>query len=518
MKKTVKISLQGSVFHIDEDAYALLKKYLAEIGNYFGGQAESAEILEDIEIRIAEIFTERLGDKREVVSLEDVEYVISQLGKPADIFGEENGTGPTAPSARAYTRKRLYRDPENSVLGGVCGGLGAYFDIDPVWFRVFFVLLTLGYGIAILIYIILWIALPEAKSPAQRLEMRGEQVTIDNIGKSVREEFTKVKDNIRDIPQSQAYRKTSHAFQEFFHVIGQILLTILKIIGAIIAVTLIIGGILTLVALIGVLFFRHNWFFTGDFISPSFYLPDLLGLVTAPENVPYIIASLILTLAIPLLALVYGGIKIIFQIRSRDRVLGLTFFVIWLISAVSLSFFIIDIAARNAEGARLSESYTLGVAPSDTLYVTTRPYPIEQMMEIFTVDELELYRDENTGEVLGRPQLDIVATEKMEAELEVYRRARGHTRNSAVTRAEDIRFRWDSAANTLRIDPWYVAGTAWSGQRVDLKLRLPEGTVVCLDKSLRKLLDYVPHELGYRTYNLPGKCWTMTGEELVRQP
>lgn len=515
MKKTIKISLQGVVFHVDEDAYDLLKRYLAEITRYYQGSPEADEILQDIEIRIAEIFTERLGGTREVVSLEDVQAVITRLGKPADIFGDEDETSYQDLSPEPG-RKRLYRDPENSVLGGVCGGLGAYFDIDPVWFRVFFVLLALGYGIAILIYIILWIALPEAKTASQRLEMRGEPVNIDNIGKSVRDEFGRVKETVRNVPNSAAYRNTRNALQEFFHVLGQILLLLLKIIGVIIAVSLIIAAISILVALGGLLFFRHTWFFTGDFIYPSFYLPELLRLVTAPENVPYIVVSLILSLGIPLLALVYAGIKVIFQIRTHNRALGLTFFVLWLISTVSLSFFIMDIAARFSDRARLSESTILTLPAVDTLFIKAQKENYKNVTEIISMDETRIFRDRETGEILGRPEIDILSSGNAEPELELYRRSRGHNREQAVNHAENIEYTWTLSGKTLTVDPWFTAGEGWSAQRVDIRLRIPEGMVVCLDKSVRNLLDYVPHEDGYSTYNLPGKCWKMTEEGLVR--
>ena len=95
------------------------------------------------------------------------------------------------------TTKRLYRDPDNRVLGGVCGGLGAYFNNDPLLFRILFIIIFFGMGSGLIIYLILWIAIPEARTTAQKLEMRGEPITIENIKKAVREEFENVKKNMK---------------------------------------------------------------------------------------------------------------------------------------------------------------------------------------------------------------------------------------------------------------------------------------------------------------------------------
>ncbi|NOY36118.1 MAG: PspC domain-containing protein [Chlorobi bacterium] len=513
MKKTIKISLQGSIFHVDEDAYMLLKQYLADISDYFRSREEGAEIIQDIETRIAEIFTERLDGAREVITLEDIDFMISQMGKPADIFGEEDDSG-YIPPPYTYGRKRLYRDPENSVLGGVCGGLGAYFDIDPVWFRVFFVLLMLGYGVAVLIYILLWIILPEARTAAQRLEMRGEQVNVDNIGKTVNREFQKVRENLKNVSNSAAYHKTRNAFQEFFHVIGQILLMILKFVAIIIGISLIIAGVVTLVTLTGMLFFRYSWFFPGEFLYPSFYLPDLLALITNPENVPYIIASLILTIGIPLLALVYGGIKIIFRIHTGNRAIGLTFFVLWLVSAISLSFFIMDIASNYSKRAMLNESVTVGTPETDTLFIAASTFPADNIDEIFSFDRAGLYRNEETGVLLGRPEIDIVHSGGDAPELEIYRRARGKTREIAIRHAEKIQYQWNQKGKHLYIDPWFRSGQRFYTQEIEFRLRIPEGTVICLGKDLKYLLHFIPNENGYPGYNMAGRCWVMTEEKL----
>ena len=160
--------------------------------------------MSDVEIRLSELFKETLANKRDVIMKEDVSKVIEIMGEPED-FVEETTQESEGTTNREYKRKRreykatrrLYRDPDNRVLGGVCGGLGAYFNTDPLLFRIIFILIFFGMGSGLIIYIILWIAIPEALTTAQKLEMRGEAITIENIKKAVREEFENVRKNMK---------------------------------------------------------------------------------------------------------------------------------------------------------------------------------------------------------------------------------------------------------------------------------------------------------------------------------
>ena len=198
MKTTITINLNNLLFHIEEDAYEALKKYLEQIQKSFNAIDEKDEILHDIEARIAELLKERLGKTREVIVMEDIDEIIKIIGNPEEIgeSGKQNeGYGnreKTSYSRETYQRKRMYRDPDNRILGGVCGGIGAFLNIDPVILRVMFVIL-LFFGIGVIIYLILWIVMPEAKTFAEKCEMRGEPFNISNIGKNVKEEFENVK-------------------------------------------------------------------------------------------------------------------------------------------------------------------------------------------------------------------------------------------------------------------------------------------------------------------------------------
>lgn len=195
MKITVSINLGGYSFNIDEDAYAELKRYLKNLEIHFAAEESSAEILADIETRMSELFRAKLSSYKQVITMEDVNQVISVMGTPEDLSGDEGPTTRQKFASAGY--HRMYRDPDNRIIGGVCSGMGAYWRIDPLIIRIIFLALILAGGLGILIYLILYIVLPEARTTAQKIEMKGSPVNIHNIKEAVKKEFDSVRKNMK---------------------------------------------------------------------------------------------------------------------------------------------------------------------------------------------------------------------------------------------------------------------------------------------------------------------------------
>jgi phage shock protein PspC (stress-responsive transcriptional regulator) len=188
MKVTVNINLGGYAFNVDDDAYERLRQYMKSLEKEFSGEPGVSEIMSDIEGRISELFKARLNAYKQVITMKDVEEVMAILGSPELISGSE-----PAGEVPPRSSRRMYRDPDRRVFGGVCAGVSAYLDWDPLILRIIFAILIFAGGFGLGLYLILWIVLPEAKTTAQKLEMRGDPVTIDNIKDSVRQEFETVK-------------------------------------------------------------------------------------------------------------------------------------------------------------------------------------------------------------------------------------------------------------------------------------------------------------------------------------
>jgi len=200
MKKTISINISGIVFNIDEDAFDKLKLYMERLKSHFRNTEGGEEIINDIENRIAELLQSKLGSEKQVITDKDIDEVIEKMGQPSDFTEDDDQDGQEEGETTSSSQyKRLYRDPENRILGGVSSGIAAYFKIDPLWIRLLFVVFTIFPGIGILIYIILWIVVPEARTTTEKLEMKGEPVNISNIEKSISEEITQIKDKLSDL-------------------------------------------------------------------------------------------------------------------------------------------------------------------------------------------------------------------------------------------------------------------------------------------------------------------------------
>lgn len=195
MKITVSINLGGYAFNIDEDAYGELKRYLRELELHFAGEESSSEILSDIEARMSELFRARLSAYRQVITMEDVRYAVSVLGRPEDFSEEGSNSGKQRDSSSG--NHRMYRDPDRRIIGGVCAGIGAYWSLDPWIVRIIFIALILAGGLGIIIYLILYVAIPEARTTSQKIEMKGDPVNIKNITDAVRDEFDRVRKNMK---------------------------------------------------------------------------------------------------------------------------------------------------------------------------------------------------------------------------------------------------------------------------------------------------------------------------------
>ena len=254
MNKTVNINLAGIVFHIDENAFETLNNYLNELKNHFKNEEGGDEILKDIEGRIAELFTERL-DKKEAISLTDINEITTIMGDPSQYDDEieqeqSQESQDKEEDLRKGKRRKVFRDEEDRMIGGVCRGMAHYFDINVLFCRIIFIgiLFLIGPG-APFLYIMFWIALPSAKTTAEKLEMKGERVNINNIEKNIKDELNIIEDKIRDFDRK--FTKEIFGASSFFRKIVdfciRVITGIFKFAGSCFGIFCILfGGILLL--------------------------------------------------------------------------------------------------------------------------------------------------------------------------------------------------------------------------------------------------------------------------------
>ncbi len=203
MKKTLNINLAGLVFTMDEDAYTILKNYLDSISAHFEKNEGKEEILSDIENRIAENFSAHKNPSKQVIVIEDVQKVIERMGRVEDFFSEEqskqNTTQEKYESGNNSAPRRLYRDVQHGIIGGVASGISHYFGIDVTVVRVLFVVLTFFAGITIPVYLLLWIITPKAETFSQKAEMLGKNMTLKDIEEHVKEIIEEGKTRIQSL-------------------------------------------------------------------------------------------------------------------------------------------------------------------------------------------------------------------------------------------------------------------------------------------------------------------------------
>jgi len=317
MKKTLTVNLNNIVFHIDDDAYEMLETYLSEIADHFQSDDERKEIMTDIEARIAELFNEKLQKNKNVVNLSDVEEIIEIMGKPSQYAGEEEPETPPKSEKKQPKSRRFYRDPENAILGGIAGGLAAYFNLDVTLIRIILVILVfLGVGFIIPIYIVVWFVAPAALTASQRLEMQGEDVTVENIKTEV--------NNVKNYMESEKFKQSAQgAGERVLEILRWFFRIIFGFVGAII-------GIIGIVVIGGLILALFLLLFEPAVLNG--FAPDLVSnwAVITPEKMVLLIFSLILLIGSPIYLLIYWATHMVSGRRNTSHTTSWVVLVLWL--------------------------------------------------------------------------------------------------------------------------------------------------------------------------------------------
>jgi len=346
MKKTLTVNLGGTVFHIDEDAYRLLDEYLCNLKLHFRKQKGAEEIINDIETRISELFSEKIGLNTQVITIAHVEEVIERMGKPEEFTDEQDQASyedvsgsSTKQSSKESGRihKRLYRNPDDKMLGGVIGGLSAYLGWDVTLLRLLLlIILVCGVGTAIPVYIVCWLIIPEAKTAAEKLSMRGEEVTMENIGKTVTDGFEKMANGVNDYIHSEKPRTFLQKLADALVAIAGFFLKACLIIAAVIfSPVLFVLAIVFIVLVIVIV----SVMIGGGAVLYSM-LPSVdWGYMSASPLVTIIacIAGVVIV-GIPLFGIVFGILRIALNWQPMASGLKWTLLILWVVSIIVFLF------------------------------------------------------------------------------------------------------------------------------------------------------------------------------------
>ena len=364
MNKTITINLGGIFFHIDETAYQKLKNYLDAIRKSLNDDPQGQdEILNDIELRISEILSEKIKNERQVINEDNIEEITKIMGRPEDYLVdeemfEEETNSKTNKTASNSASKKLFRDNDDKFLGGVCAGLGHFIGIDALWVRILWLVLVSFFGTGILLYIILWILVPTATSTAEKLQMKGEPVNISNIEKKIREEFSEVSSRVKEGASQVSEKFNNPEFKknvennarsgihELVDTLVKLATAILKIFGKF------IGGFLILLAsilFITLLFFAFSW---GSFEIIGFddtHIQDFPFYFNSVFPTWLLVVFTFFSIAIPIAILFMVGLKIVSSnTKSFSATTKLTLLGLWIISILGLGFAGLNFASQKA--------------------------------------------------------------------------------------------------------------------------------------------------------------------------
>ncbi|HZI25297.1 MAG TPA: PspC domain-containing protein, partial [Chryseolinea sp.] len=579
MKKNISINISGIIFHIEEDGYENLRKYLDSINKYFASFEDSSEILADIESRVAEIFLSKLNEGKQVITSDDVTSLIATMGSVSDFkaaeeqeFTQTSGSGSssgtssssdtstgkeqktfTSPrqllrderrkilggvcsgmatyfnvdpiwirllfalTAFAYgitiiayivmwivvpgsteldepdTGKKMFRDPERKVIGGVSGGIAAYFGIDLLVVRLLFVIFTIFFGVGFIIYIVLWIALPEAKSLTDRMEMQGEPVTLSNIESNIKKNLN-VDPNKEETPLTKLLLLPFRLIGILITVLGKILVPILEVLRVVIGITVILFGLalmFTAVITSGAL--------VGLFSSTAFSWPwvhyDELSMpleVFANSLSGWLILAALIAAIVPTIFIMILGASIIARRFVINTTVGWSMFVLFFVSVAILSVSIPKIVYSFKETGiyKVEESYNLNGK--------TAVFQINEVgMDDYDPVSLTLKGYNGTGFKLVQSFESRGASKQQaieNAKMVVYNVV---VKDSILTFDSNIRFKEDAI---------------FRAQRLNMTLYIPYNYPFVLDESSSRFItQYIDYD------DLEGNTWIMTDKGIKCQ-
>jgi phage shock protein PspC (stress-responsive transcriptional regulator) len=509
MKKTVNINLGGIAFTIDEDAYIRLHDYLDAIHKRLGNSEAAKEVILDIEARLAELFSAEKGNNNPIVNITQVELAIAAMGKPEDIAGEnstsaEESQPKTAPTENRRISKKLYRNPDDKKIGGVISGISAYFGIeDPVWLRLLAIaLLFLSWGTTGFVYFMLWIVIPEATTTSQKLEMKGEPVTLDNIQKEVSETANKIND----------WSKRESVGDRLVNFVGALLKIAMKVIAAFVVVIALIMLFGFIAASLGTLTFVS--------LPPVQKLAD----VYAENGTMAIVAIIGLTLVVimPLLSLLYAGIRLLVGVAGRSPKLKWIFSGGFLLGLILLAISIFSLGINFRSIGSTKEQFSLLQPANGNLFVQLADSSGVVFEDVDDDEKFGLFfngemLETRTGYKIGKPHLKLTVSKDSTFYIDRIIDAQGKNKSNAIQNAKAVNYNFTQVDTTLNLNSYVEVkkGNKWRNQNVTIQLAIPEGKKVLFAENI----DYIPATVkGDESYDatyFANTTWTVKNGKVV---
>lgn len=508
MKRTIRITIKGLSYHLDEDAYQALNDYLHGIRNQFSSKEESEEIIEEVECRIAEIFTDWTNDQKQVISVEDIQRVITIIGEPADFLTDDEQAQNTHKETHDRHAGKIYRDKDNAVFGGVCSGLGSYFSIDPLLLRLLFVILVLFYGLSLWAYIILWIVIPAAITPEQKMAMKSRKYQSGKWRQKATNEF-------KDIKTGQAYQGASDMASNVGKGLSEMVHVLFRIVGVILGVGLLIGSMVLLIGFISA-------FILAEPLSTSFFphaenLRSLGELFIRPTSLTLLSITGFLTAFMPLVGLIYLGLKLMLRFQTQSNTLwivGLTTWVLSVLILIGTSMY----EARNYAFTHEQEGFTIIKPAPDTLYIKKKELENSRTIryEFFDADIQYIKSDDYPNRIFWETRIDFRNTTSDELRISWEKTIRGYNLDNPEDEKTHLGYDWEMQGDTLFLPAYYYTENlpAYRIPEFDIKLEIPSNQILYFDESIESQIGYFKTPEYISRFNLGNNFWQMQEQGL----
>lgn len=520
MRKTLNINLGGMAFIIDENAFELLHNYLEALRKKFNNEAEREEIINDIESRMAEMLGQKLANRKEVISIEEIQEIMEAMGKPEDIAGEETGsaatgaatTGPATSATTSSTAmgppvaRKLFRDPDDAKIGGVISGLCHYFGInDPVWVRIAaIILIFMTGGGVILFYILLLIVIPKANTAAEKLQMKGEPVNINTIEREIKDAASRAGESVHRFVKEQ----------NFFEKLADILVSVFSVVLKMVALGVMVIG---MIALIGVLIGFACFYLLG---TTSLTRESLL-LVDTPHTISLFSFGFLLFCAIPFIAVVYAALKALTGNRSRVPWLKWTLLTGWLVGLVLLLVSAFNIFDNFKTDAVTKKQLSLVQPANGTIYVQLADSAGNKIngMETdfnFNIDQNGMFVNGNDvselGKIpVGKPKLELTTSDNDTFYLQEIISARGKNKRNAQNNADMVIYSYLQSDTVVDLTPllYIPQNGKWRLQRMTLRLAIPAAKKIRFADNIDWWAATVKDDDSYDDTKFANTLWTV---------
>lgn len=520
MKKTYNINLGGFAFIIDENAFEVLFNYLEALKRKFSNEAERKEILNDIEARMAELLLQKMGGRKEVVGIEDIEFLIAQMGRPEDIAGDEPAAENTSQQTTYTTneattttgtervQKRLYRDPDDAQIGGVIAGLCHYFGIhDPTWARIAaIILLVASFGTTMLVYLLLLIIIPEAKTAAEKLQMKGEPVNVSTIEKEVKDAANRFSVTVK-----------ASTSEGFFKKVWDVLSQIAKLFLRFLALIMVFGALALLIGLVIA-------FAMFTLMGPTPFHPLTQMVVDDATALTLGAVGILLFVGAPVIAVIYAGLRILLGRGRRMPWIKWTLLASCILGFGMLMFSVYKVSREFVSDATVKEEVQLAQPANGTLFVQLADSTDSGWTAIDPEDDDNHQEDiadifvngENLNDIssfkIGRPTLELIVSENDSFYLQKLVKSQGRSRTNAQQNARTVMYSFLQADTLVNLKKHFEVsknGGKFRGQEMTIRLAIPEGKKVRFGNNIDEWPAIVKGDSYYDYTLFANTTWTV---------